>query len=578
MVTRTEARPGPAKRESAVGLAVLALAGDAALTASQVFPIALPMLIGMLWMNNVFIYYAGAAGIVLIAWILRPSFRIDGRVLDATEAPALHAALDDLRKKIGVPGRMVVHVDGDFNASVVETRGFFGLFGTRCVMTIGVPLLAAMSRAQVLAVMAHELGHFSRRHGRFGHWIYRARSGWLEHAAYLQDSDNALDQAAVWFAKRFVPLFSRRSFEYSRRCEYEADADAARAVGGPAFASALSWIAIASVFESRRFDPELADWQAREAVPPRDYHERFARGACECPATDLRAWLDESLARPSSLVDTHPSLHERLAAIGEPAVIDVPSDSAGEALVGAAWPALLAEFNERWVREMGGGWRLEHLRLRHLGRRHGVDDLRRLHEANPADRRIACDLGAALLGAGDAAGLEILETLAREAPAFRVAAFGCVAAYYDRIGDEREARRRRTWIDNIGSEFDRAVATGQRRADDGEGRASSLPADVHALFAEALAGEPCVGAAYLLECEGQAIFSVDKPPVTIVTQTLAIALDPAKLEQHGEDETEILRRYRALFHSVVPLDQMAVVRKNFTTEDLPAGVLAHPLR
>jgi len=577
MVTQ-EAAGGPGKRESVASLAVLALAGDAALTATQVFPIALPMLIGMLWMNNVLIYYAGAAGIVLVAWILRPSFRVDGRVLDRTEAPGLHEALDDLRKKIGVPGRMVVHVDGDFNASVVETRGFFGLFGTRCVMTIGVPLLAAMSRAQVLAVMAHELGHFSRRHGRFGHWIYRARSGWLEHAAFLQDSDNALDHAAVWFAKRFVPLFTRRSFEYSRRCEYEADADAARAVGGPAFASALSWIAIASRFESQRFDRELADWQAREAVPPRDYHERFARGTLECPAQDLQAWLDESLARPSSLVDTHPSLHERLRAIGETAVIDVPSDTAGEALVGAAWPALLSEFNERWAREMSGGWRLEHLRLRHLGRRPSLEDLRRLHEANPADRGIACEFGVALLGAGDASGVDLLEGLAREAPAFRIAVFGCVAAYYDRIGNEREAGRRRTWIENIASEFDRAVATGQRRADDGEGRPSSLPAAQHALFAEALAGEPCVGAAYLLESEGQAILSVDKPPVTLVTQTLAIALDPAKLEQHGEDETEIMRRYRALFHSLVPLDQVAIVRKNFTTEDLPAGVLAHPLR
>src|SRR6266540_1268775 len=158
-------------------LVALAIAGDVALTTVQVMFVVLPILIGMVFMNNRYIYWLGAGAIVLLVWLVRPTYRLPGRELKPEEAPQLFAEIDALRKKLRVPGRMQVLIDDSFNASAAETRGLLGLVGTRRVLTLGIPLLAALSRSQLLGVIGHEFGHFSRRHGRFGHWLYRARVG-----------------------------------------------------------------------------------------------------------------------------------------------------------------------------------------------------------------------------------------------------------------------------------------------------------------------------------------------------------------------------------------------------------------
>src|SRR5690349_17302098 len=68
-------------------LVVLALLGDVALTIAQVLPIALPVLIGALWMHNVIIYWMAAITIVFMIWLLRPQYRTPDRKIGRDEAP-----------------------------------------------------------------------------------------------------------------------------------------------------------------------------------------------------------------------------------------------------------------------------------------------------------------------------------------------------------------------------------------------------------------------------------------------------------------------------------------------------------
>jgi Zn-dependent protease with chaperone function len=57
------------------------------------------------------------------------------------------------------------------NASVVQIPRL-GVFGwSRNYLTVGVPLLDAVTPEQFEAVLAHELGHLARAHGRFRTWI-----------------------------------------------------------------------------------------------------------------------------------------------------------------------------------------------------------------------------------------------------------------------------------------------------------------------------------------------------------------------------------------------------------------------
>ena len=139
---------------------------------------------------------------------------IDHRLVIATNGGELESF--DL-----TDGLSVAEFDAELNASAAETRGLFGVLGTRRVLTLGVPLLGTLSREELMAVIAHEYGHFSRRHGRLGHWLYRARVGWLRYAEHVDESDSTFYRAAAWYAARFVPYFSARSFVHSRQCEYE---------------------------------------------------------------------------------------------------------------------------------------------------------------------------------------------------------------------------------------------------------------------------------------------------------------------------------------------------------------------
>ncbi len=67
--------------------------------------------------------------------------RLQGRALTREQAPLLFAEIDAIRDKLQVRKRMEVMLDDSFNAGALETRGFFGLFGTRRVLFLGVPLL-----------------------------------------------------------------------------------------------------------------------------------------------------------------------------------------------------------------------------------------------------------------------------------------------------------------------------------------------------------------------------------------------------------------------------------------------------
>jgi len=335
-------------------LAVLAVAGNIALTAIQVIlPLAALVLFGVL--NAlvllgglpaipVLFYWVGAAALIFLVWLVRPTVRWDGRELTAQQAPDLHEAIIELRRRLQVPGRMHVFLDDSFNAGAAESRGFLGLFGTRFALTLGVPLLAALSGDQVLAVIAHELGHFSRRHGRLGHWLYRARIGWIDYAQRVEESDSPFERAAAWYSRRFVPFFSIRCFVHSRQCEYEADADAALAVGCERVAETLTRMAVIARLWGDLFPRQVVRWQIETAQPPADYYDRFTAAAAAWPLSEQQAQLTEALRVPAGWIDTHPSLAERLASLGQKAALVAVAENAGAALLGERWPSILGEF------------------------------------------------------------------------------------------------------------------------------------------------------------------------------------------------------------------------------------------
>lgn len=586
-------------------LALLAVAGDLALTTTLIVPLAAPILIGALWAHRPIIYWLAGAAIVFLAWMFRPSFRIEGRELRAAEAPQMFEEMARLRKKLRVPEGMQVHLDDAFNASAAESRGLFGVLGTKRVLTLGVPLLSTLSREQALAIVAHEYGHFSRRHGRLGHWLYRARVGWLVYAHYVDDSDSAFDRAAAWYAKQFVPYFSARCFVHSRRCEYEADADAAHAVGGKAVAEALTRLMVVAPLWDEEFRVEMARWHMEHPEPPGDYYERFARYVSKRPADEIRIALEDALREPSSWEDTHPSLSERLRALGEGPALTQPARSAGEDLLGAAWPAVLREFNDKWAREVEPEWLLEHVRLRHVVRplleagdasawdlerrlerarallaldpSRGRAELRELFALHPAHKRLRFFHAAALLDEEDANGVPIMEALAREDPAFRPAVFSYVHAYHQRRGDARQAERWGGWLRQARKSLDEALAALVERIEAAEATVSSLPAATCTAIAAGVRNDPCVDSARLLEGTAQFVFVADRPPVPVLVHVLVLTVKTEEARRRSEDEDRIAHRYQRFLGLLIGPEQAALVRTFFTTEPMPEVYAAMPV-
>ncbi|HSC77290.1 MAG TPA: M48 family metalloprotease, partial [Candidatus Acidoferrales bacterium] len=136
--------------------------------------------------------------------------------------------------------------------------------------------MLALSADQFRAVLAHEMGHFSGNHGRFGSWIYRVRQVWGQLVERLEIQKRRGSWFFLRFFRWFAPLFSAYSFVLARRHEYEADECGAEMTSPEVMATAL----IATSVHHRNLDENVwacIDRDAREQPePPRELF--FAAG------------------------------------------------------------------------------------------------------------------------------------------------------------------------------------------------------------------------------------------------------------------------------------------------------------
>lgn len=307
--------------------------------------LALKLMIGVL----------GLGYLVLRAlWIRLPD--LEGVPLPAERYPALAAAIEGVRVRLRAPRFRRVLLDGRFNAAVAQ-RPRFGLIGPSISdLVIGLPLMQALSRKEFEAVLAHEMGHVSREHGRFKHWIYRIRTTWSRLAEVVRSNGGP---ATAWLFGRFfswyAPFFGAYSFVLARQDEYEADSAALRLAGQDAVATALVRLEVFGRFHAERHWGDISQELLRGGRMPLP-HAAFVRSLAErLNRSEAERWLSQELQRPTDYADTHPCLTDRLRAIGvysPPVVPGPPAESAAEALLGAAAEALARELDAQWRAEV----------------------------------------------------------------------------------------------------------------------------------------------------------------------------------------------------------------------------------
>jgi Zn-dependent protease with chaperone function len=104
----------------------------------------------------------------------------EGIRLRKGQAPRLFEEVNRIRRMLRTPRVHRIYLDMRYNASM-EQRPRLGILGWPMgQMTVGLPLMLAVAPEEFRAVLAHEMGHLSREHGRIVGWIYRIRQTWTQ--------------------------------------------------------------------------------------------------------------------------------------------------------------------------------------------------------------------------------------------------------------------------------------------------------------------------------------------------------------------------------------------------------------
>jgi Zn-dependent protease with chaperone function len=286
-----------------------------------------------------------------------------GTPLTRADAPALFDALDEMRRRMRGPRFHQVLLVEDMNAAVVQ-RPLFGLFGfPRNYLLLGLPLLESMSAEEALAVVAHEYGHLAGSHSRFAAYIYRMRLSWGNIQAITEQWRGWTGRQLRKPVDAFAAYFNAYTFVLARANEYQADAASAELVGTAAAVSALKRVNVSGGAYERFMEATIKTTRSSD-VPPRDLAEQWARTALVPPPRELvQKDLDAALRRAPHAADTHPSLKQRLAALGvdEAGMALAPDaltrQSAAQAWLGESAVGHRRAFQERWRSLVSDNWR-----------------------------------------------------------------------------------------------------------------------------------------------------------------------------------------------------------------------------
>ncbi len=262
--------------------------------------------------------------LLALIWMIARSMWIkfeipDGVPITEEKAPRLFRMIRALSERMDAPRIHTVLVTDEFNASAVQIPrlGLLGWF--RNYLLIGVPLMYALTPEQFRAVVAHEFGHFARAHGRFASWVYRLNATWERLLEQLQERRHWSTGLFLRFFQWYAPYFDAYTFVLRRANEYEADRLSAQVTSNVSAGSALLHVALGSHFVNERFYPALYQRADSDPHPVPNHLQCLTRSLREGVFLEQPSeLLKDLLTEQGDVDDTHPTLSQRLRALGLP--------------------------------------------------------------------------------------------------------------------------------------------------------------------------------------------------------------------------------------------------------------------
>lgn len=308
-------------------------------------------------------YLAVLSTVVLVLGILLANVgRPTGITVDRSAAPELWDYWDKA-SPAGATFRRQIIIDADINAAMAERVRFAGVYGRDQTLTLGLGLLILLDRAAVEAVLEHEFAHAQLKHSS---GLTRIHEFLMTYAAF--DGYVARDMPAVSLFLEFVftsfaVWLERRYRRLSRIQELQADRQSADKLGTGVTARAL--ILTEGCFHSAKamvLDPLEKEILGAISVP-KPHLDRLLENRSELTKlSNIQSAVKEGFQEAPDADATHPSLEERLAAIG--ANPDMEVEPVGPPAFQTMLPEktrerLMRDLNQEWVKAVNDFVRLE---------------------------------------------------------------------------------------------------------------------------------------------------------------------------------------------------------------------------
>lgn len=289
----------------------------------------------------------------------------EGHDLQPDEAPELRAEVERIRTSVGAAPLHGIVINDELNAAAAFVPRGLGLWRQRHYLILGLPLLHALDRRELAAVIAHEFGHFHGGDGRFNGWIYRLRSSWQRLLEGMAATGSMAGGQLLWlFFRWYAPYFDAYSQVLARRQEYAADAVGAQVAGAEAMTGALVRISIASDWLSDQFWPDVHQSARVQAYPPIAVHEQLAQGLSGERGREVRIPA-RLLARQPEPEDTHPTLVKRAAALQVDLLqVRQAAGAPAAAMLGGLDASLQQRFSLEWRTAADAEWKARYQQAR----------------------------------------------------------------------------------------------------------------------------------------------------------------------------------------------------------------------
>ncbi|MDM3871646.1 M48 family metalloprotease [Porticoccus sp. W117] len=286
--------------------------------------------------------------------------RPEGYELARKDYPKLFAEIDNLTKSLKALKIHRVILTEELNAGVVQHPKYGILGGQQNILFLGLELLLALSPQEMRSVLAHEFGHLSGNHSRFSGWIYRVRVSWdrVMHAF----SGNGSFGASLMrrFFEWYSPYFSAYSFALARNNEYEADAISAELVSPPVAIKALVNVHALAPYIDEKFWSSYFKQADKVSEPPHKPYGGLASFLTSNPiqGDELADRVGKALEVETRYSDTHPSLHDRVKALGQEVLLpEISENNAAQEWLEELYEKTLEYFDARWMEANAGKWK-----------------------------------------------------------------------------------------------------------------------------------------------------------------------------------------------------------------------------